>query len=248
VDRGNTSETVVLRRYVLRAEFEEEPDIAAREARVLAMLERSPLNTPRLLAVDPDGDEAGAPAVLMSRVRGRLDWTPSHLSGWLHELAAVLPILHDTDADSDVQAFQPYEPDSWDPPPWLQDRRVWERLVAVYHGPRLDDDSVFIHRDYHPGNVLFLRGRAHAVVDWQSASIGPRSADVWHCRANLLGRFGIAVADEFLAAWQAISGVSYNPWTELVMLVDTLGWGGHRTPREQQELEELAAKRLAEHG
>ncbi|MGH3400947.1 MAG: hypothetical protein ACRDRJ_00245 [Streptosporangiaceae bacterium] len=61
---------VVLRRYVRPELNEEEPDIAEREASVLAFVESIDLTVPRLLAVDPDGTAAGVPAVLMSTAPG----------------------------------------------------------------------------------------------------------------------------------------------------------------------------------
>ena len=244
---GGGVETVVLRRYVLEHLNLEEPDLAEREARVLGLLDACQLSTPQVLAVDPTGDDAGIPTVLMTRVPGRLDWSPADLEPWLRRLAEVLPAIHEAPIAEGVQEFTPYAPESWDPPPWI-DAALWERAVAVLHGPSLDPDRVFIHRDYHPGNVLWRRGRVTGVVDWQAASLGPRAADVWHCRGNLLGRFGLDVADRFLELWQSVTGAGYHPWTEAVMLVDAVGWGGRRAPHEQRTLADLLARRLAELG
>lgn len=242
--------TVVLRRYVIERINREEPDLAEREARVLRLLDRCDLLTPRLLAVDPTGRDAGAPSVLMSRVAGRPDLTPSDLDGWLHRLASVLPSIHEAPIGSadGVQDFVPYRPSSWEPPGWLTDTRLWARALDVFHGPCLDPDRAFIHRDYHPGNVLWRRGRVSGVVDWQAASIGPRAADVWHCRANLLGGLGLDVADRFTAVWQSITGDTYHPWAEAVMLVDAMTWPAKRGAQECRDLEALLARRLAELG
>jgi Ser/Thr protein kinase RdoA (MazF antagonist) len=184
----------------------------------------------------------------MSRVPGRVDWFPKDLTAWLRRLADLLPPLHETqlDAGEYVQEFKPYEPPSWEPPEWLGDKRLWERALTIFHGPRLDTDRVFIHRDYHPGNVLWRRGSISGLVDWQAASVGPRAVDVWHCRGNLLSRFGERAADQFVAAWQAASGQTYNPWAETVMLVDAIGWLGNRSVDERQSLEALLARRIAE--
>lgn len=244
---GGHRDTVVLRRYVLEHLNVEEPDLAEREARILGRLDACPLPTPQLLAVDPTGDDAGVPTVLMTRVPGRLDWSPTDLEPWLRRLAEVLPLIHEAPITEGVQQFTPYAPESWDPPAGI-DAALWERALAVFHGPRLDPDRVFLHRDYHPGNVLWRRGRVTGVVDWQAASVGPRAADVWHCRGNLIGRFGLDVADRFLAIWQAVTGCSYHPWTEAVMLVDAIGWGGRRSPHERAVLADLLARRLTELG
>lgn len=248
LDLGSATQTVVLRRYVIDSLNDEEPDIAEREARVLGLLEQCNVPTPGLLAVDVNGDDAGHPAVLMTRVPGRLEWSPTDLEPWLHRLAAVLPTIHEAPITAGVQEFVPYEPPSWDPPAWLQDPRLWERALGVFHGPRLDPDRVFIHRDYHPGNVLWRRGRVSGVVDWQAASLGPRTADVWHCRGNLLGRFGLDIADRFVEVWESVSGSTYHPWTEAVMLVDAIGWMHPRSAVDRVALESLLARRLTDVG
>lgn len=244
--------TVVLRRYVIDELNVEEPDIAERESRVLRLLERCELETPELLAVDPTGEEAGVPTVLMARVPGRLDWSPTDMDRWLHRLAAVLPAIHHSPIDEDdgVQRFQPYEPETWDAPGWMRNPSLWDRALEVFHEPSEDPDRVFIHRDYHPGNVLWRRGQVTGVVDWQAASIGPRAADVWHCRANLLGRFSLEMADRFVLEWESLTGDTYHPWAETVMLVDAIDWMTRHdeSPRVRRDLEELLARRLAELG
>ena len=150
---------------------------------------------------------------VMSCLPGRVDWSPDDLPRWLRELAGPLKTLHETqvEAHQRVPEFRPYEPGSWQAPAWLQDKQLWERALAVFHGPRLHPDRVFIHRDYHPGNVLWRRGRVSGLVDWQAACMGPRSVDVWHCRGNLLSRFGEEAADRCVAEWEAVSGRSYHP-------------------------------------
>lgn len=137
-------DTVVLRRYVLEDLNLEEPDIAAREARTLQLLSRFGVETPTLLAVDPTGDDAGVPAVLMTRVPGRVDWSPMDFASWLRRLAETLQQIHEAPigvADG-VQSFVPYPPPSWDAPSWLKDRKLWIRALDVFHGPCLDPDRV----------------------------------------------------------------------------------------------------------
>ena len=88
------SARAVLRRYVRPDLNTEEPDLAAREARALRAAGSIDVPTPLLLAADPSGTEAGAPAVLMSRMPDRVDWWPSDLNTWLERLAGVLVRIH----------------------------------------------------------------------------------------------------------------------------------------------------------
>lgn len=79
----------VLRRYV--RPDPDEPEPAAAEARALRLAETASEPTPALLAVDPDGTQAGVPALLMTRLPGRVEWWPSDLDRWLERPAGPWP-------------------------------------------------------------------------------------------------------------------------------------------------------------
>lgn len=243
---------VILRRYVITAVIEEEPDIIDQEVRALRVLQRSSAVTPVPIVTDEAGEHADVPALVMSCLPGRVNWAPSDMERWLHQLAEVLGPIHATPwrSEDGIRAFRPYAPERWDPPPWLRDGSIWDRAVAVFHEPPIDDATVFINRDFHPGNVLFRRGKVSGVVDWQAAAIGPPSVDVSHCRGNLIARFGLEVADRFTEIWQDVSGEHYHPWAEAAMAVDALTWHGHSTrpSREREDIETSIARALAELG
>jgi aminoglycoside phosphotransferase (APT) family kinase protein len=187
--RGGSVQAI-LRRYVRPELNEDEPDIASQEAEVLRFVEPLDVPTPRLLAVDPTGDEAGAPALLMSRLSGRVDWWSTDADRWLRALAEILPRIHASPLPAPpgvIRPFAAYKQNSYEPPSWARHPAVWEEAIEIFHGPAPDEPAVFIQRDFHPGNVLGRYGKVSGVVDWQAASIGPAALDVAHCRANLLG-------------------------------------------------------------
>jgi Phosphotransferase enzyme family len=226
---GGTVERVVLRRYVRPEVNAEEPDIAEREARALRFVSNLDLGagaaTPRLLGVDATGMQAGVPAVLMSRLAGRVEWSPRDLDRWLQRLAGPLPGIHSAALPPPgvIRPFAPYRQDSYRRPEWARRPTIWARAIEWFHQPTPDDagPSVFIHRDFHPGNVLWRRGRVTGVVDWASASIGPASVDVGHCRGNLF-QYGLGVADRFTAMWERLAGASYHPWADVVTIIGSL--------------------------
>src|SRR5207244_1514750 len=81
--------------------------------------------------------------------------------------------------------------------------------------------NAFIHRDYHPGNVLFQRNEVSGVVDWPNASVGAIEVDLGHCRHNLAALHGVAAADAFLDAYYAITGArTHDPYYDIVTLLD----------------------------
>jgi aminoglycoside phosphotransferase (APT) family kinase protein len=228
---GAERDQAVLRRYV--RPDPDEPDPAAREARALRLAEAADVPTPALLAVDPDGTEAGVPALLMTRLPGRVDWWPSDLDRWLERLAGLLPRIHGTALPgATLPRFAPYQQDSYRPPGWARYPRVWERAVEISLGPAPDLPAVLLHRDFHPGNVLWRRGRVSGVVDWLGACAGPAAADVAHCRVNLL-TMGPEVTERFTRRWERVAGAGYHPWGDVVTIVGFLddlrdGWGSER--------------------
>lgn len=181
-------------------------------------------------AVDPTGESVGVPAVLMTRVAGRVAWDPrGGVDRWLRRLADTLPPVHAVVVRSEgVGRYFNYEQDSYAPPQWAANPAVWERAVDIFHGPILEDDRCFVHRDFHPGNVLWQRGRVTSVVDWQSACTGPPSVDIGHCRANLLG-YAPELADVFTRHAEEALGITFHPWADIAALIGMLD-GLRRTP------------------
>jgi aminoglycoside phosphotransferase (APT) family kinase protein len=84
---------------------------------------------------------------------------------------------------------------------------VWQRAFA-----RIDRDpppyqGCFLHRDFHPGNVLFADGTVTGVVDWVETSWGPADLDVAHCGTGLALLHGSTAAGERMrAAYRAAGG------------------------------------------
>jgi hypothetical protein len=77
LDARGRRHRLVVRRYVGSSQGEWGSNAVRREAAVLTALERSGLPAPRLVDADPDGLRAGVPAIVMSRVPGRIHLTPS---------------------------------------------------------------------------------------------------------------------------------------------------------------------------
>jgi aminoglycoside phosphotransferase (APT) family kinase protein len=235
VDAGGVRHRLVLRRHLSERWLADEPDIPAREADALGFLAASPLPTPGLVAVDPTGTAAGEPSVLMTRLAGRMSWVPppGREHGWLGRLAAILPEVHAvTPAGRPAERrYLPYYHDvDLRPPAGTRRRHMWERAISRYHDGPPEPASVFIHRDFHPGNVLWSRGRVSGVLDWIECCMGAPGADVGHCRHNLVRDAGTGAAESFLRAWLTAFGVdAYDPWWDLVSVLD---WGESAPERE----------------
>lgn len=200
----------VLRRYVRSDWLQREPDLAAREAATLDRLSASDVAAPRLFAVDPSGGHCGVPAVLMSRLPGRIDVAPTDLGPYVEQMAAVLPAVHRTKVDRRFKKTRPYFSyvalDTLQVPAWSDQPDAWAAIIAAARHDPSPVQATFIHRDYHPGNVVWARGKLTGVVDWVNASFGPPGIDIGHCRVNLAVLFGVDAADRFLDACLRLLG------------------------------------------
>ncbi len=93
IDHGTHRSTVVLRQY-------EHADscsavLIRHEAATLGAVRAAGLPAPELIAADADGRESdGRPAILMTRLPGRLDLTPADPDRWLSEIAATAAQIH----------------------------------------------------------------------------------------------------------------------------------------------------------
>jgi aminoglycoside phosphotransferase (APT) family kinase protein len=213
---------LVLRCYVRPDVNEEEPDLASREAAALTVAATADVPTPDLVAVDPNGAAAGVPLVLMSYLPGNVVWDPKAPRPWLTRLAELLPTIHEADPIGDnVGRYFNYEQQSYAPPKWAAKPMVWEHAIELFHGPVPEQARCFIHRDFHPGNVLWRRGKVAGVVDWQSACVGPPSVDIGHCRANFLG-YAPELARWFTEVAEQTTGRPFHPWADIAALIGML--------------------------
>ncbi len=204
---------LVVRRWV-RADAPPDPGAVENESSALRLLESSAaaaVVAPTLVVADADAVSADVPTLVMTRLAGRDALAPIDLDGYLDGLVATLHAIHAVPVPADVE-LETYRP--WglehltEPPPWTREPAVWQRAISIAHGPMPEYETVFCHRDYHPGNVLWHNGRVSGVVDWTHACRGPAAADVAHCRANLTLLFGLEVADEFARRYGPVNDLA----------------------------------------
>lgn len=212
---------LVLRRYVLDW-VREEPEIPGNEALALELLaaQLGAVPAPRQVACDPDGSRLGVPMTLMTALDGAMVWNPADRTSWLRSLAELVVQIHALPTSPRQPDWAPYAPASREAPGWSNHPEAWLRAYEVWDGPQPPSRRVFLHRDFHPGNVLWQDGMISGVVDWVSCCAGPPEEDISHCRANLAIRHGQDWADEFLAIWQELSDTrDYHPYWDLTNVV-----------------------------
>ena len=209
---------LVLRRYLWRGFLDLEPVAPQRELDALQFARRHHLAVPEVVAADVTGRAVGdgVPTILMTFVRGRPVGVPH-----VQALAEVAAAIHDLDPTGFGHDYFPwYQQATSGPPPLATRPELWNAAIDrwLHHRPAYRPS--FVHRDFHPGNVLWSRGRSTGVVDWVEACRGPWGCDVAHCRAELLRLAGPGTADRFLAAYESLTGRTLDPYWEIASVLE----------------------------
>lgn len=236
--------TAVLRRWVWPTPVLEEPEVAQREVDALGVAGRAGLPVPEVLAADPAGLEVGdgVCALLMTRLPGGPTAVPD-----LHRLAELAASVHAVEAPDLAHEWFAWCVDALvAPPPAATDSALWERALARRaEGPPAYDVRL-VHRDFHPGNVLWSRGELSGLVDWTSACRGPWECDVATCRGDLR-RLGFDdAAEEFLQAYADVTGAVFHPYWDLNRMLEQDA--DHWTPEQVARTEPQLRRVLAELG
>ena len=203
---ADTGEQAVLRLMSRDPWRRHAPAMLARESSVQTQLGRGPVPVPLSIAVDPDGSRAGVPAHLMTWLPGKVELERCD-DTLLTQLAATLSDIHRHDPGNDrPRAYQ-----SWAPaakrvvPDWTERAELWERAFRLLEEERPPFRGVFLHRDFHLGNVLWQGGQPSGIVDWVETSWGPAALDVAHCMTYLAMLHGACASGRFLDAYSSLA-------------------------------------------
>jgi aminoglycoside phosphotransferase (APT) family kinase protein len=210
--------SLVLRRYVWPGFLEDEPIAPQRELDALSFAGVDHLPVPGVVAADITGGDIGdgIPAILMSFLPGRALASPDPV-----RLAEAATAIHAIDPSGFAHEYFPWFEDIPLRPPSSAHRpRVWERALEIRINGMPSYRPTFIHRDFHPGNVLWRRGRCSGIVDWANACRGPAGCDVATCYGNLIDWAGYDVADKFVAAYEALTGQAQHPYWEIASVLE----------------------------
>jgi aminoglycoside phosphotransferase (APT) family kinase protein len=218
----------VLRRYHDAERLAHDPwYVPAHEALALQLLTDAPVPAPRLYVADLEAAFCDVPALLESWVPGSQGWEPGDIDTYLARAAEVLVAIHAVRVPSHagLPRYAPYRDQERVVSPTFSTRPgLWERVADFLDGPRPAHRETFIHRDYHPGNVLWDGMRVTGVVDWATAAWGPPGIDLARMRLNLASHLGKDVADRFVVAYVAAGGdpSARHPFWDLLDAADSL--------------------------
>ncbi|WP_406260819.1 aminoglycoside phosphotransferase family protein [Actinacidiphila glaucinigra] len=204
---------LVLRSFVKPFYLRHAEGLLTREARVLKLLAPTAVPAAEFHAVDATAEHCDHPSLLMSHLPGgvRLQDAESGARAWL--LARQLVRIHglyvgEEDRPRAYQAWTAAE--RVRPPEGTSRPDLWARAVDVIRRDPPAHEAGFLHRDFHPGNVLFTGHGGHlritGVVDWVETSWGPADLDVAHCATALALLHGPAAGIRFADLYTAAGG------------------------------------------
>ncbi|MFE4695934.1 phosphotransferase family protein [Streptomyces sp. NPDC056738] len=187
--------------------------LLSREAAMLRLLGTTSVPAAELVDVDAAGTYCDHPSLLMSSLPGavRLDDRGAERRADL--LASQLLRIHRVEVSAESR------PRTWEA--WTSPERVtlpeatvrpelWQRAVDVIRQDPPHHQPCFLHRDFHPGNVLFEGDgndvRLSGVVDWVETSWGPADLDVAHCSTALALLHGVPLGMSFADRYLAVGG------------------------------------------
>ena len=224
-----------------------EPDLPFREANGLKEAKNCDLISPKLINVAAHEVGFGAPVVLMTRLKGHVELQPDNLSDWCAQLADALAKIHAHGAkDFGWNYISWVDEENLRVPNWAEHPQLWQRAIEFWRAGAPNEKAVFLHRDFHPCNVLWQNGEISGVVDWVNACRGPRGVDVAHCRTNLAVLFGVESADAFRDAYLEIAGGEHNPYWDVASILDfSLPQPEFYRPWSEFGVEEFDAREMA---
>jgi aminoglycoside phosphotransferase (APT) family kinase protein len=202
----------------------EEPDILVHDAAALTEAQKIGVTAPQCVAYSEENIGFGAPALLMSHLTGRIELLPADFAAWIEAQARTLARIHAHQAEG-----FPWQYETWvnreylTVPAWTTKPDVWQRALDFWLAGAPAYAPSFLHRDYHPVNLLWEGDQISGVVDWVNACWGPAGVDIGHCRANLICMYGLDAANQFLAAYQnAAPDYVYDPYWDVDTVFDGL--------------------------
>ncbi|MGW6909646.1 phosphotransferase family protein [Streptomyces sp. NPDC054940] len=209
--RDGGTRHLVLRTFV---DVEHAEDWLHREAGALALLAGTGVPAPGLVAVDPTAAHGAYPSLLMTHLAGRTVLDDEGLEARVPLLARQLVAIHALRPAERPREYVALTTADTVVTPKGADAAAWAAAIDVIRRPAPPYEGRFLHRDFHPGNVLFdvppsspAGARITGVVDWAATSWGPVDLDVAHCSTNLALLHGPAWGQRFAEAYEEAGGV-----------------------------------------
>ncbi|MFJ1831081.1 phosphotransferase family protein [Streptomyces sp. NPDC088178] len=225
--------SLVLRSFVKPFFVRHAEGLLPREATILRLLGDTDVPAATVAAVDATAQHCDHPSLLMSLLPGTVRLGDQGAEDRAELLARQLVRIHrlPVTAQQRPRIYQAWaSPERVTLPAATKRPELWQRAVEIIRREPPAYQGCFLHRDFHPGNVLFTGTdddlQISGVVDWVETSWGPADLDVAHCSTALALLHGVPegmrFADRYVAAGGTLAkdGTAHLYWR----LLDTLGF------------------------
>ncbi|HLX57170.1 MAG TPA: phosphotransferase [Ktedonobacteraceae bacterium] len=213
---GQTKKMIVRRHGDV--DLKHNPHVAADEFKLLQLLQSEGLATPTPYHLDQSGEIFSTPYLVIEYIEGKPEFAPSNLTNLILQLATHLSRIHSVDCSNLDLSFLPEQekryagklrerPATVDES--LDEGHIRDALEAVWPLPQRNQ-SVLLHGDFWPGNILWRDGQLVAVIDWEDAAIGDALADVANSRLEMLWAFGIDAMQSFTHQYQSMTTIDFT--------------------------------------
>jgi aminoglycoside phosphotransferase (APT) family kinase protein len=199
---------MLVRRYG-DADLERNPHVAQDEFNLLQLLQAVGLPTPMPYRLSRSGEILSTPYVVTEFIEGQTDFAPASLSHFIVQMAVTLTKIHSVDCSTPALSFLRRQVDVCadeleNGPAGINgplDVAIHHLLKSIWPLPQRNQ-SVLLHGDFWPGNLLWKDDRLVAVIDWEDAAVGDPLSDVANGRLEILWAFGIDAMNDF-TRWYA---------------------------------------------
>ncbi|MEU6218860.1 phosphotransferase [Streptomyces sp. NPDC047022] len=226
--------SLVLRSFVKPFYVRHAEGLLTREAAMLSLLGGTDVPVAGLVDVDATAQYCDHPSLLMTLLPGGVRLQDEGADQRAELMARQLSRIHRVPVTAGTR---PRTYEAWASPervgvPDGTDRpELWQRALDVIRREPPAYRGCFLHRDFHPGNVLFAGDdgdglRISGVVDWVETSWGPADLDVAHCSTALTLLHGVPAGMRFADRYLAAGGtLAEDPAAHLYWrLLDALGF------------------------
>jgi aminoglycoside phosphotransferase (APT) family kinase protein len=201
---------LVLRSFT-RARFAAHAEaMLIREADILQLLAATTIPVAEVIAVDPRAEVCAAPSLLRTWLPGAIQLQDdASVSRRSELLARLLVQIHGVRV---AETARPRTYQAWTRhdlvrvPEYTARAELWAKAIDVIRAAPPAYEGCFLHRDFHPGNVLFESSEVSGVVDWVETSWGPADLDVAHCSTSLALLHGVECGLQFAERYEAAGG------------------------------------------
>lgn len=184
--------------------------IARDEFALLQIAQSHGLAAPKPYLFDESGEVFPTPFLVVEYVDGDSDFAPADLATYLDRAAAQLAKIHGVVDSPDLACLPRLDKGFGERPAKLDaamgEARIRDALDAAWPLAQANE-SVLLHGDYWPGNLLWKDGELVAVIDWEDAHVGDPLAVLANSRLEFLWSFGLDAMLELTARYRSMNSV-----------------------------------------